>query len=265
MRFVYVFFVLLVAVAAASADPSNLEDGVFIAHYASSLQFSSSPPPEGWCQHYLNHFPINSCDGQLNRIDTGDGSIWFVLAAWQNDKEWCGVEFGLAEYDEASYLITAHAGCFPEGGLEIASVGWPGPNEGTTLVVTGLPWQGNFVPVYFFAGYAYHEGIIPLASNPVSGFGGTANCGAVPTKWSAAQFGAIGLFTDGQYVCPTGIGPPGPIACCIGEDCHLLSPSTCIDLGGVPHFELDSCEPDPCQSPSPVLERNWGRIKWDYR
>jgi hypothetical protein len=180
------------------------------------MEFSCDPPTGGWCQHYWDSYRIEDCEDQVNRIDTQDQVIWFVLAAWDEEKEWCGTEFGLGEYDPAAFVITGFSPCWPEDGLEIPTASWPGPEEGTAIVVTGDPWEGNLVPVYWFAGYAYEEGLIPLAADPATGFAGTSNCASPPGVWAADSLGAMGLFQDGVYACPAGfmaggqgLGPQG--------------------------------------------------------
>ncbi|MCK4306224.1 MAG: hypothetical protein KAY24_18430 [Candidatus Eisenbacteria sp.] len=251
----FLIVALVFVVGSACADPSDLEGGVFIAHYPAALQFSSDPPPEGWCQHYLDNFAIRNCEAQVNRIDTEEGVIWFVLAAWSGDKEWCGTEFGLGNYEENIFLICDHGACYPEEGLEIPTDNWPGPNKGTAFVVTGPPWTGNFVAVYYFAGYAYGEGIIPLDVDPTWEMAGTGNCASPSEVWSAAALGGMGLFTDGIYVCPEegpggggGFAPGGQeeAVCCIEESCRITTAEECEWEGGEFHPEFVSCDSNPC-------------------
>jgi subtilisin family serine protease len=187
------------------ADPENLEGGVLIAHFPADMTFSFDPPTGGWCQFYWDSLRIEDCEDQVNRIDTGNQVIWFVLAAWDEDKEWCGTEFGFGEYDADAFVITDFGPCWPEGGLEIPTASWPGPGEGTAIVTTGAPWEGNFVPVYRFTGLAYDEGLIPLAADPATGFAGTSNCASPPDAWAADSLGGMGLFQDGVYACPEGL------------------------------------------------------------
>ncbi|MCK4306201.1 MAG: hypothetical protein KAY24_18315, partial [Candidatus Eisenbacteria sp.] len=192
-------------VGVAAADSGNLEGGVFIAHCAAALHFSSDPPPEGWCKHYLDHHAISDCKDQANRIDTERGVIWYVLCAWSEGKKWCGTEFGFGAYEPAIFAFIDWGPCFPDAGLELPGAMWPGPEEGTALTTTaGSNWSGNFLPVYYFAGYAYAEGIIPLSVDPNMGFGGTGNCERPPTISNAEGYGGMGLFTDGIYACPRG-------------------------------------------------------------
>ncbi len=161
-----------IVTGSALADPEDLEGGVFIAHFPTEMEFSSEPPAGGWCQDYWDNYRIEDCEDQVNRIDTYDQVIWFVLAAWDEEKEWCGTEFGFGDYDPAAFVVTDYGPCWPEDGLEIPTASWPGPEEGTAIVVTGDPWEGNLVPVYWFAGYAYEEGLIPLAVDPATEFAG---------------------------------------------------------------------------------------------
>jgi hypothetical protein len=193
--------ILCLAAGIAYADSSNLEGGVFIAHHPPGLQYSEG---ENWCARYFQDFAIDSCSEQNNRIDTqGDHSVWFVLAAWSEPKEWRGVEFGFAAYDSTICALTSWGPCFPDGGgLEIPTAGWPGPNDGTTLTASGAPWSGNFLPVYYFVSYAYYAGEIPLGVHPVTGFGGTANGETPPQAWAAAAFGSMGILEDGVSACP---------------------------------------------------------------
>jgi hypothetical protein len=254
---------ILLAVTPAFSDSSNLEGGVFIAHHPPGLQYSEG---ENWCARYFQDFAIDSCSEQNNRIDIqGDYSVWFVLAAWAEEKEWCGAEFGFGDYAPDIYAFTHWGPCSPAGAMEVPMTGWPGPNRGTVLTIQDTPWSGRFIPIYWFAGYAYAEGIIWLAENPATEFGGTCNCMLPPQTWSAEQFGGMGLFRAGGQACPgPPTSPPPPVVCCSGGECELTSATDCASLGGTPHPEWDDCEPNPC-SLSPALNLSWGLIKSLYR
>lgn len=207
MRRVFAALTLLGLIGqGVAADPANLSQGVFIAHHPPGLQYSQG---QDWCQRYIDDFAIDSCDLQNTRIDldgnSGDSSVWYVLAAWAESKQWCGTEFGFGNFDVNSYYFVNWEACFPQNGLEISTNDWPGPSEGVALTVTGLAWSGNLVPVYYFAGYAYYQDVIPLAADPSTGFAGTATCGEGPGVWPAVDLGSMGLFTDGTYVCPPNV------------------------------------------------------------
>jgi hypothetical protein len=234
---------------------------VLIAHFPTEMTFSFDPPTGGWCQFYWDSLRIEDCEDQVNRIDTGNQVIWFVLAAWDEEKEWCGTEFGFGEYNSDAFVITDFSPCWPENGLEIPTTSWPGPSEGTAIVTTGAPWEGNFVPVYRFTGLAYEEGLIPLAADPTTGFAGMSNCANPPESWAADSLGAMGLFQDGVYACPSGsIGNLGGFttqsiqlaACCVGGYCLVATEEECEDLRGEYYPEYPSCSPSPCEEPERI-------------
>ncbi|MCK4304864.1 MAG: right-handed parallel beta-helix repeat-containing protein [Candidatus Eisenbacteria sp.] len=240
-------FILLASGIQASADEVNLEDGVFIAHYVPQLEYSEAP--ENACGDY-EQYAIANPEDQVNRIDAdGTYSTWFVLAAWSEEKEFCGVQFGFGDYDPDIYPIDFFGICSPGGVLEICGFSWPGPNNGTAVVTTGIPWTGNYVPVYYFGGYAYAgETTIPLgidncASVPFGGFG---NCEQFPEKWPAVCFGAMGINTEGLACDPTTPYPPPECACCIGEVCQILTQTDCLLAGGEWLSGIMSCDPNPC-------------------
>jgi hypothetical protein len=249
-RIAIVLCALLVFVPITAADQNDLDGGVFIAHYPSGIQFSSDPPAEGWCQHYLDGFAISACEDQVNRIDTSQNVVWFVLSAWDESKRFCGVEFGLGSYSPDAFVLGDFGPCFPNEGLEIPTSNWPGPNQGTAVVVTQDAWTGNLVPVYWFAGYAYSAGVVPLSIDPATGFGGWTSCEEPPMTSAATGFGGMGLFRDGIYVCPGpgGLGPQGQGvgACCLGEYCRLLTAQECESAQGDFHPGNGSCTPNPC-------------------
>jgi hypothetical protein len=110
------------------ADQTDLGGGVLITHHPPGLQFSTGMDV---CEHYASQCAITCCDDQNVRIDlrgaAGKSSVWYVLGAWSEEKEWCGVEFGFEAFDPAIYVFTAWGPCTPNGGLEVpaARVGQP--------------------------------------------------------------------------------------------------------------------------------------------
>ena len=254
---------LLVAIAAAfivhGAVAENewvLGGGVFIAHHSLELAFTSMPPPGGWCS-VLGTYGIASCEDQNNRVDAqiAEAVMWMILAAWvEEDKEWCGCEFGFGEYDSRLFCFHDFGPCYPNTGLEIETPGWPGPNEGTAFIAADTPWTGNFEVVYYFGGYAYSEagaGIILLAEDPATDFAGFSNCGSAPLSWSAASLGGLGINTDGVFACPV---VPERHVCCDGIWCSVVYFEECEQIGGIWLVEYDSCELDenPCEVPEGV-------------
>ncbi len=255
---------IALAVTPVAADPLDLTGGVFIPHYVPELGFSTDPPPEGWCGAY-DPYAIQSCEEQNVRIDVPGISLacsWYVLSAWWEPKEWCGTEFGLGNFDPALFTFLRWDPCFPPtGGLEIPMF-CPGPNEGTCIVTTGDPWEGEIVPVYYFGGYAYAgPGTIPLSVDPPTGFAGWADCASPPAAYWAECFGALGINAEGTVCLPA-----RPVAvCCLGCDCAMTTETECDSLGGVFHPTWLSCTPNPCTIYSPTEVGTWGRLKALYR
>jgi hypothetical protein len=228
----------------ACAQPSNPAGGVFIAHYVPSPDYTAA----AGCASYEEH-AISDCQEQVPRIDNHSASIWYVLAAFDGgDRVWCGTEFGLGAFDPHAIAFLENGVCLA-GAIVIPTEGWPGPNEGIAIAATTEGWSGNYRPVYWFGCYAYSSALIPLTSNPATGFGGFANCSTPSIMYPAACFGAMGLFRDGVTCCQS---DPMPHACCVGDACHLVFVSAeCDALGGVDHPEWPSCDGDPCYTPPP--------------
>lgn len=219
----------------AKGGASNLGGGVLIAHCPAGMVYSSDAPREGWCANYQNEFAITSAEQQVNRTDTvGAPVFWFVLSAWHEPKEFGAVQFGLGDYDSTAFIIVEHGVC---GGLhlEIPNGTWPGPNTGIAIAASDRSgWKGNYVPVYYFAGYAYAPGTridiagysdrLPHAS--------WASCGTWPQDANAVCLGAFGILQDGVSCAPP---PPEAIrgACCLGGGaCQLLTQHECAAAGG---------------------------------
>ncbi len=215
------------------ADPSNLWDGVLIAHHVPGYVFGSNP-----CTEY-GSYAIDDLGQVVNQL-SGGLDVWWVLAAWESQaKTWCGAEFGFGSFDPLPFVFLASAACFPSGGLEIRTPGWPGPNEGTAFVTTGDPWHGNFVPIYWFRGYTYDythgATVIPIDVDPSTGFCGFCNCTTPPTEFYVRpdQRGGMGVNLPG--VTPTFPAPPQPWACCFTTIpyCRMLEEHACLLMGGM--------------------------------
>jgi len=212
MRLGFVSVAMLVALTAwlalspgARADVTDLSNGVFIVHHEPEIQYSDDPPGGDWCRYYTDSYAIHACDEQNPRIDSAPGEIavWYILSAWEEEKEFCGVQFCFADYDEDLFTFLNWGSCCPSTGcLEIPTMGWPGPNEGTAMARLDLPWAGNFLPVYWFAGYAYGTGVLPLGMVPWPQYTGWANCiPQIPGEFTATCVGGLGVNTEGHECC----------------------------------------------------------------
>ncbi|MBD3236558.1 MAG: hypothetical protein GF330_07630, partial [Candidatus Eisenbacteria bacterium] len=239
---------LSLCAAHGRADSDELTSGVFLCHHDPGIGYSV--PPEGWCQHYLDELAIVSCDGQNPQILEGGETVWFLLSAFLEEKTWCGTEFGFGDYPAELYAFESWGPCAPGEVLELPTDGWPGPREGTGFISVDLPWSGNFLPVYYFTGYAYAEqsGRIPIDIDPATGFAGWGNCLVPPETFGATCLPSLGLMMDGHACCPESLRA----ACCLGEECFVLTEEACADLGGVLRPEHGDCgPPNPC-----VFERH---------
>jgi hypothetical protein len=185
--------------ATAAAQPStDLSGGVFIVHRPSGLVYSldEDPPPGGWCAAGQ----IADCESQENDYRPSDGNvdIWFVLAAFPQESEWCGVEFGV---DYADVEVAELSMCVPSSALETPSDFWPESGSGTTLITVDVPWTGTFNVVYYFFGYAYSSGTFALTENVLTP-GQTAFFNRFEEEFPADCYGAIGFGVPGVDCCP---------------------------------------------------------------
>ncbi len=262
MRRVFVVAVLLgVWATLALADPQNLANGALITH---CMDWGRYYQPT--CMTYFQYVPISDCDDQ-NATMTEGMHAWFVVAAFEEDKEWCGIQFGFSDYDPDAFAIYDCAPCTPGTSWEIPSAGWPGPLEGTAFMTMGTHWTGNYLPVYWFYGYAYDYThgvtVMQLIPDPTvpEPFGGFSNCATPPQMFDAA-LGGMGVNCPGVEVC----WGWQEFVCCVGTGCVLVhGEEECTALGGVLHPEWDSCgPPNPCDV-TPTLGATWGSIKVMYR
>ena len=115
--------------------------------------------------------------------------------------------------------------------------------------MTGAPWEGNYIPVMHFSGYAYGysgEGKIPIDVDPSTGFVGFSNCEAPPLEFDAEQLGALGIDMDGIYAQP--ISPPYGACCLPDNQCIDASLYMCSQMGGEWMGPETHCEPEnPCE------------------
>lgn len=261
MRKVLLALALLgLAAGSASATPENLSNGVFIAHYAPSLVYTTDTPAGGWGEALqTSEDAIDECGDQNLRIEgISDHQMWFIVSAWDEDKVWCSTQMGIVGYDPAAYLFQDNGPVYPGGGtgLEIYTNVFPhgDPVGGPSGVICGPEggnWgPANFEPVWWFEGYAYAGAatVVQLGVDPSTAFGGWFNCENPPGEFAAMEFGGMGVNTDGVPACP---GVVEYLACCFPDgSCELLTEDACAAAGGfLPGW--DYCEPNDCPPPPP--------------
>lgn len=94
----------------------------------------------------------------------------------------------------------------------------------------------------------------------------TIDCAAIPNIWSMEWIG----LDSGTGMAPCAKGnatctPPTPVgACCIQNQCTILTERECIGAGGDYQGDGAPCDPDPCV-PIAVESETWGAIKATYR
>ncbi len=192
------------------AEAPRFADGVFIVHHPPGLQYSSS---NDYCREVFSENMIIGCDSQNPRIDL-DGnkdqsSVWYVLAAFSGSGTLSGYEFGFGNYDSRIYSFVDWGPCNTNNKFSITTTGWPGPNAGVSVGTT-YGFQSEYIyPVYFFAGYAYQQGAIPLSSQPFRNKLGTFVTGTNGKSifLEPEAVGTMGLFQDGVQVCPDSVTP----------------------------------------------------------
>jgi hypothetical protein len=242
----------LVAGGAQAQLQTDLSGGVIMCHHPAGLSYTFDAPPEGWCAfNDLQGCPENN--DELANEDPFGMLVWYVCAAFVEDSEWCGVEFGLEYGGPYDFVLLDHGVCTPGGFLTIESEDpvWPLPGSGIAITTTTVPWTGNFEEVYWFGGYVYAGGVWCTVENihttPVIAF---SNCAQV--EYPAECYGCIG-FGPGNFgfdCCPTIPEPDG--ACCVGEVCTIETEADCIGLGGTYLGDGTDCgPPNPCDLPDP--------------
>ncbi|MCK4412192.1 MAG: hypothetical protein KAY32_01475 [Candidatus Eisenbacteria sp.] len=234
---------------AAAADENDLSGGVMITHAPPGYTYTSSLDA---CGDWETIHDVTECGDVVARIDTESeiSSVWYVVAAWDEAKAWQGFEFGLGDYDGvSSYYFVASGSCVPDGVI-VDKIwhdqgNWPGPNNGVAVVARADGWAGNYQALYWFAGYAYGEDLLPLAANPA-----TENAAMIPMPGHGGQvvfppssLGALGIYTDGVVPCP--VSDTG--ACCaFGGVCTVATEAECTTSGGTFEGVGTVCDPNPC-------------------
>jgi len=255
MRRAYANLLSLLVLSAPIAFADELADGVLITHYVPG--FGGPGEPHG-CDDYMQLAAIGTCEDQNETVEFEDDVAiveWYVLATWPEAKEFCGVEFGLGDYDPELVDVIDHAPC-GVGAQTIPSYDppWPEPNSGIAVTWDfDTPPSGNFVPVYMFQcrvyGSSYGTTTIPITADPMSSFLGFANCEAPPSVWYALESGVLGIHEPGDWVCPPGLAVEARACCLLYGPCLLLREEDCAEAGGVFFEEWDTCDPNPCPDP----------------
>ena len=240
--------ILCIACLSASADVNDLSQGVMIAHAPAVFTYS---PGMDYCGEYPLTYAISSCGEQNNRVElpmsAADPALWYVVSAFEEAKQWAGIQFGFGDYAASGFYFVEYGPCLLDS-QTIPTDGWPGPNQGVVVVATSTNWTGNFVATYYFIGYSYEAGtVVPLGVHPVAqrATHGTTVPPYPSISYDVVCLGAIGVDTDGSACCPAG-GPEQERVCCMDDTCTILTEAECSQSGGTWYEYLIDCDPNPC-------------------
>ncbi len=250
---------------------------------------------------YCGSHALDSCDAAIGRYDNSDTAVLNVLAAFSGaaSPRLAGVTFGVA-YNDSEIFFQSWGSC---GDFELATGGWPAPNEGTAVTYS-VAQESSLTDVYWFAAYNYYGNAnsFDLVAHP--GQGANFADDDVPSNLDPiSALGSFGFSTDGNVPCPQDDDLPGACcfadgscqilleaecsgaggdfqgsgtdcdtadcpqpatgACCIDAACSIRTESECLDAGGDYLGDDTSCDGDPCVVPT--IESSWGEIKGIYR
>lgn len=194
--------ILALGLGSSSSPADDLTKGVLLVHHPVGLQYSLGTD---YCAYAHDSLSFPNCWEDVNPSVPADttSSVWYVIAAWGESKAFAGIEFGFGSYDEDAYVFTDYGPCFPSAGMEIPDGDWPGPLTGTTLTATTTPWEGEFVPVYYFAGYGYAESEIAIQGRQSESVAKAANTLAEEYEIRPSRCGVLGIGREGVTVCPS--------------------------------------------------------------
>lgn len=131
---------------------------------------------------------------------------------------------------------------------------------------------GDQVHLFYYGGYDESFYIVTDCADMttcVAGADATVGTGET-IDWTATADGTYYVIVDkygasgaGAWTMTYTITCPGPPtgACCVGQECFVVTADECTAMGGV--YVGGSCTPNPCAVP--VEESTWGSIKSNYR
>lgn len=256
MKRVLLALALLGLVASANADPADLAGGVLITHTPAGHIFS---PGGDYCLDYAQ-YGIASCEEQNTNMVSGGTTqhmFFYVVAAFAEDKVWCGTQFGIGDVTGSDNFFYFVAGgdaniCLPNALSTTSGAGFPMENEGIAIVATDTPWAGNFLPIYWAECYSYYAGgdyEVPLGfypgDPPLAIFG---NCDVPSIIWDIDCLGVMGIGAVAGAACCPDIPVFG--ACCFEDgSCLDLTEYECLSTGGTEwHMDIP-CDQFECPQP----------------
>ena len=265
----------MILLCLTAGQPVRAQDGphadaYMVPHIALNIEYSTS------ISDYAGLSNVRGCEDIAVSAPVPDQEnlvpvIWYVLALFEDSPgpvDVCGLAFGLDNYDSASFEIFKWGSCFPTDHLELFTSGWPGPNEGVAVVnseVGGRLARDLVVELYWFVSYVYAEVEVGIGDHPnsiaVPGGVEIGDC-TVPSTIDAVEEynrGRMGFGREGRNPC---VSLPATGACCVAEECVILSLPDCDSAGGSYIGDNTTCFPiNPCEPPQAT---SWGNLKRLY-
>jgi len=257
---------LMACPSLAAAGPH--ENAVLVPHIALDVEYTSS------ISDYAGYSSVRdaediSVSGPVPDQDDLKPVVWYVIGVLSDcpgPVDVWGAQFGLGDYDSGAMDLVKWGDCFLANTMELASSGWPGPNEGIAIVGTfDSLADDEVIEVYWFASYVYGEVQIPLDRDPQMDIVGFASeqIGTEPSIVDPIEEYNLGKLGFGV----PGYNPVDPVpqegACCVDGGCETQTLDDCVSLGGEYQGDNTSCFPrNPCE---PAMETSWGNLKRLFR
>jgi len=246
----------------------------------------------------------SDCEHAVTQHNGADYCVWKLYAAFKpcSAPRLKAIDFGVNYNawpgDPTGLVILDHGNClgdFSNGSYEYPGPGWPNPGSYDDVVFQ-YTQTTTLVEYYWFAGYAYYNGVgffalgpgkdggvfaddeVPVVLDPIVGYGtlGFNQPGSIVCPSAAAE-GACCIGNQCTMTCESdcqgtwmgGSCDPNPCApltgaCCINNVCYIMTQADCEKNGGKYLGDNSTCEGNPC-APTPVQTESWGKIKACYR
>jgi len=270
---------LFCASAAALAGPNS--GGYLVLHAATELQASAGSSPCGQSR-------VRDClETRVTAPVEARETVVFLLAAFPfSNPRLSGVVFGL--YLDASISIFGYGGC---GDFALDAEGPPQSGWGSAVTFNASRTQ-RINEIYWFAAYAYSEGMMEIAEHPTQGAPTFAD-DSVPSQLDPVEgLGILGFGRAGENPClesyahgacchsngtctlevesmcedanATYLGDGSGCealtcrgACCNGEECSEMTESECVEVPGEFKGPGTTCGNTACIP----TRLTWGRLK----
>lgn len=227
------FAALFTFCASAVAFAGANTGGYLVLHAATELQASAGTSPCGQSR-------VRDClESRVTAPVEARETVVFLLAAFPfSNPRLSGVSFGV--YLDASISIFGYGGC---GDFALDAEGAPQSGWGSAVTFNSARTQ-RITEIYWFAAYAYSEGVFEVADHPTQGAPMFAD-DAVPSQKDLVEgIGILGFGMAGENPCLESYAHG---ACCHSNGiCTLEVESICEDASATYLGDGTECEPETC-------------------